>query len=312
MFELDSENAADRLLGMVKPPGGGYALVVAGVDSTALRESEPGRYFEAGSLTKTFVGTLLAALVIDAVVRLDDRVASYIAASEAIGSVTLRELATHTSGLERLPADAMSFPFWPRDPYRFYNRTKFTRHLQDAGLRDPGQWRYSNIGFDLLGLCLERATGAALKDLLHDCVFAPLGMAAARCQPCSGSRMARAQGSLLTGGRRWHQPIPGAGGIDLTGSDLASWVSAQAFPSRTSLSDAIELAQEVHYADGSRSMGLGWIHAKSGTRWHDGATGRYQSLVVVCEKRGAFGVMVGHGRTRNFWLTSHVADWFEN
>lgn len=235
--------------------------------------------FEAGSLTKTMTATLLAQMVIDGSVTLETTVGDLLG-SEAGGAdgVTLRELATHTSGLPRLPPNAITFPFWPRDPYRYYGRDRLGKGLARVSLRGRGEVSYSNLGFDLLGCCLSAAAGRDLNVLLRDRVFVPAGMTTARCQPCARSGLARGHGSLLLGGRRWHQPLPAAGGVDCSIEDLANWLHANVDPASTPLEDAIRLCQRPHAESAQGAIGLAW-HISDGLTWHNGATGAFQSYV---------------------------------
>src|SRR5580692_12620448 len=86
--------------------GAGIAVAVAAIDaagpafvrSAGLREDAR---FEIGSVTKTMTATLLASLVGDGVVALDDEIGRWLDAGPNAG-ITLEQLATHTSGLPRL------------------------------------------------------------------------------------------------------------------------------------------------------------------------------------------------------------------
>lgn len=306
-----SPPAADDLLASVRPPKGlsGVAVVDASGESEICSTgSHPdGEWYELGSVTKTLTATLLARLVVDGVVTLDHTVGSLL--GEAAGrasAITLRQLATHTSGLPKLPPGAMRPPFWPRDPYRFFGPRRQRRALALVELGPPGQLRYSNFGYSLLGVCLATATSMPIGALLAEQVFAPVGMSTARCQPCSARGLVRSHGHWLMAGRRWHNRLPGAGGVDGTIADMAAWARANLIPDATPLGPAIRLAQQVHHRDDKGSLGLGWI-VTAELRWHDGATGGFQSAIAIGERHAAAGV-AAYGPVPGYDLSRPIRD----
>jgi hypothetical protein len=100
------------------------------------------------------------------VLRLDDPVARWLPelapAPDGIGSITLRQLATHTAGLPRLPTTLGFFLQMlrdPADPYARYTRDDLLADLTKMAPTTPGTFAYSNLGYAVLGLVLERASG---------------------------------------------------------------------------------------------------------------------------------------------------------
>lgn len=281
------------------PPKGVVAMTVVFADGTEIVEvSAPlprhRRYFEIGSLTKTLTATLLADLAISGSVSLRTKLSEVVGArAGAAGSVTLHALATHTSGLPRLAPNAMKPPFWPRDPYRFFTRRRLIAALAEVSPSAEGLV-YSNFGYDVLAFVLEEAVGKPLNALLAERVFDRAGMAAARCQPGSQASIVRGHGSFLLGGRRWHKPTPGSGGVDLTVADLTAWCRVNLMPERSPLDSAVRTAQEVQYEAEHLRIGLAWHH-RDGLIWHNGATGRFQSALVICPGVLAAGALASCG-----------------
>lgn len=273
----------DELLARTAPPRGVHAVAVVGADGvTEIRTTggdPPAELFEVGSLTKTFTATALAVLVVEGTVALDDTLGVLLGpAAGAASTVTLGQLATHTSGLPRLAPGAMRPPFWPRDPYRFFGRRRLMRSLRRLSPLQPGPFAYSNVGFALLARALEAATATPFRDLLAERVFAPAGMATARCQPCPRTGLVHGEGHWLAAGR-WHQPNPGGGGVDASIVDLAAWARVNLLPDDSPLAPAVRLAHRTHH-DGPPEVGLAWV-VDDDLRWHNGATGRFQSIVAV-------------------------------
>lgn len=300
---------ADSLLVASHPAKGDAAVAV--LDGTTMYVAADAEattaMFEAGSLTKPMTTTLLAALVLAGEVTLDTTVGEILGSDAgATSDVSLRELATHSSGLPRLAVNAMKLPFWPRDPYRFYGQRRLYAGLRSVALEKRGSIRYSNLGFQLLGQCLATAVGRPIGDLLTELVFQPAGMEAARCQPCAREGLVRGHGPLLLGGRRWTERLPGAGGVDCTIIDLARWVAANTVPESTPLEHAVRLCHQVHATDGAESIGLGW-HFSGSAVWHNGGTGSFQGVVAfVPGRRGACGLAASGHEPR---LDDAVLDW---
>ena len=133
-MEQDSERARAVLEALDGAfPGDGIVVAVAAVGSGssgpafAVTEGLPeDARFEIGSITKTMTAALLASLVGDGVLTLDDEIGRWLGAGPN-GNITLEQLATHTSGLPRL---APNQPIGEANPYR-----DFTAERAEEGLR---------------------------------------------------------------------------------------------------------------------------------------------------------------------------------
>ena len=85
-------------------------------------------------------------------------------ACPAAGRITLRQLATHTSGLPRLPRNLVPLALrHPADPYAGYSTEHLYRALRKARNPAPAAYLYSNYGFGLLGHLLSHTAGAPLR-----------------------------------------------------------------------------------------------------------------------------------------------------
>ena len=129
-----------------------------------------------GSVTKSFVTTLLLRLAQEGGLSLDDPISRYIAGVPNGDAITLRQLANMTSGLADLFANEQFTIDY------FTGETFTPGHLVELGLAlppvfAPGTgWSYSNTNTDLLGLVIERVTGEPLATALQRGIFRPLRM----------------------------------------------------------------------------------------------------------------------------------------
>jgi D-alanyl-D-alanine carboxypeptidase len=134
--------------------------------------------FRVGSLTKTFVATVVLQLVGEHKLALDDTVERWLPGAVPDGQgITIRQLLQHTSGLFDYTTDPevfapfengdLSFAWTPQQLLAFA-----VRHPPDFA---PGaRFQYDNTGYLLLGLIVQTATGHTLQDELRTRIFAPL------------------------------------------------------------------------------------------------------------------------------------------
>ena len=240
--------------------------------------------FEIGSVTKTMTATLLALLEADGRLRLDDEAGRWLSAG-ANGEITLRQLATHTSGLPRLAPNFDLRTADPANPWAGFGFEQAEEGLRQAVLAPGRPHLYSNLGYQLLGLVLERASVRSYQKLITERLLEPLAMA------CSGVGTSGG-GTPLPGHAdsrevpHWEQPL-GAGGVEATISDLARYARACLHPPQSPLGAAITAAQapQVSMANGGHQA-LAWRVREDGIRAHDGGTGGFSSIVLIDPGRG--------------------------
>ncbi|MEU8133449.1 serine hydrolase domain-containing protein [Streptodolium elevatio] len=207
----------------------------------------PATAYEVGSVTKTFTALLLADSVARGEVRLSDPVDAYLPAGcrprvAAGGPMTLLHLATHTSGLPRLPPGlaVRALPNWSDNPYAAFSDDQFRAALPRTRVTNrPGsRVRYSNYGVALLGRLLAGAAGRTYPELLAERVCRPLGLTATGCAP---DPVAQAVGHRR--GRPlppWRIPgLPAAGALRSTGDDMLRYLAAHLTPTSTPQAGAL-------------------------------------------------------------------------
>ncbi len=128
--------------------------------------------FELGSITKLFTAILLCKAADSGLCGFEDHVADYLpspGAKFAGRLITLGQLATHTSGLPRLPLALYKDANSPQ-PYATWTRERTLRAFhQTSVLRSPGsQYGYSNFGFAVLGIALEEIFNRPYSELISE------------------------------------------------------------------------------------------------------------------------------------------------
>lgn len=242
--------------------------------------------FDIGSITKTMTAILLADVVLNGEASLRDPIGGWMDAGPN-GRITLEELATHRSGLPRLAPNAFDWEgFSEADPYAGFG----VEHLED-GLRSAKRVRaraaeYSNFGYQVLGVVLERITGLAFADIIRTRLFEPLGMGTACLIEPS---VALIQGFDDDGpAAPWTLLIYGPGGVAASATDVAAYARAVVAPPAAGVGDAIRLTLERRVNLPTGGLGLGWTFDGHGTAWHNGGTAGFSSMMAadLSAKRG--------------------------
>ena len=262
----------------------------------------PRTIFEIGSVTKVFTAVLLADLAERGQVRLTDPAAGYLPGGT--GPVTLADLATHSSGLPRLPPGLRwSALRHPRDPYAGYLAGRLVRDARRSlrASSRPNAYAYSNYGYGLLGYLLGQAASAPYESLVTERICGPLGLddttfevpRAARDRIAPG----HARGRAVPG---WHMgALAAAGGLHSTAADLAALLRAclrtaptEKLPAEKPLDAAIRATMSPRARTPSGQIGLAWHLTRRGDReiiWHNGMTGGY-SAMIACDPVRSLGV----------------------
>jgi D-alanyl-D-alanine carboxypeptidase len=138
--------------------------------------------FEAGSVTKTFVAALVLALVEDGALRLDGEAAAHLPAriGSSLGSVTLRSLLNHTSGLPDFFEDAAIADAWRADPSCKWNLNELIEVFLALPQHEPDTFNYANSNYLLIGLVIESVTSCTVGEAIRRRILDPLGLAETR------------------------------------------------------------------------------------------------------------------------------------
>jgi D-alanyl-D-alanine-carboxypeptidase/D-alanyl-D-alanine-endopeptidase len=252
--------------------------------------------FQIGSVTKVFTALALADSVTRGELTLDDPLATLLPGTPASASgarMTLGHLATHTSGLPRLPPGLLRRALRHRsDPYREVTTDYLTQALAATRVRAESgtKIRYSNFGAALLGEALSRHTSQPYAQLVAERITGPLAMpdTAVELSPEQMTRKATGHSRRGRAVPDWHLgAMPGAGALYSTVPDLLTLLRAHLQPDRTALPDALRLVQQPRVRRNRwLQVGLGWFLSpvrSSGLTalWHNGGTGGFASYVAL-------------------------------
>ncbi|MGH8491276.1 MAG: serine hydrolase [Gammaproteobacteria bacterium] len=259
--------------------------------------------FEIGSITKVFTGLLLAQAVLERKVALDTPIKQMIAANtkfadSRVGAITLKQLATHTSGLPRMP-DNINQGADAADPAAHYDRTKLDAYLASAKLpgEAPFEVSYSNLGVGLLGDLLSRVYGKPWEVLVAEKITGPLGL---KDTVVNLSDDQRKRFAPPYAGAQKVKPwalaaLAGAGALRSSAADMMIFGDALLAPEKTPLMEAFALMLQPQTAEGNGlAISIGKLDGKRVFE-HNGGTGGYRSsLQALPDSRSVRVVLVNN------------------
>jgi len=238
---------------------------------------------ELGSTTEVFTGLLFAEAVQRGAVQPDNPVRQFLPPEVPFPeTITLQQLAIHTSGLPRLPDNLA--PADPANPFADYTLAQLHEFLglyQPTGT--PGEtFALSNVGTALLAQIVAPDYEANLVERVLD----PLGMQRTRV---GLDGLAQGHDGDLNPVVPWtFDALVGAGGLRSTTNDLVAFLGASLGFIPSTITPLLQAAQGKQ----SDQMALGWHLMDDGTTlWHNGQTGGYHSFLALDPQRG-MGVVV--------------------
>ncbi len=231
------------------------------------REASPNTPYHVASVTKVFVATVATMLHERGIVDLDRPVIEYLpesvrltTAPEVGRRITLRQLASHTSGLPRsVPGRVQSIEGrYQLEPQLLYDHLARVRLNSEPGTAEE----YSNLGFGLLGHALERATGQSLAELVEELICSPLELRHTAIQ--QDDRLVPATGYgesswRLESKHSLQGRLAGSGGLIASVNDLSKFLVAQMKPGAFTDTALTQLHTPTQLNDGSSAdTALGW------------------------------------------------------
>jgi CubicO group peptidase (beta-lactamase class C family) len=289
----------------------------------------PATLFHHGSCTKAFTALVATVLADDGVLDLDAPVRRYVPELRLpdpviADRVTTRDLLSHRAGFARHDFAWILNPSW--------TRSELVRRLAELPLAGDlrGQWLYSNFGYALAGLVIDRASGSTWEAELERRVLAPLGMArtttdVGRClaDPDHASAHFERDGRVVRGDYRVCGGMGPAGQLMSCAEDSARWLLLHTVGAAAVPVAAVEATHHMHmpFPAGASSVGelqleaygLGWVTGRYGGRrliWHNGGIDGFRTDLLLLPD-DAIGVLASanlHGTSLSLAAVLSIAD----
>jgi D-alanyl-D-alanine carboxypeptidase len=258
---------------VLKSEGYGFANVELGVPAT------PETVYQLASITKCFTATAIMLLVEDGKLKLGDRISARLPdLPPAWSNITVRHLLTHTSGIKSYTQLAEI----AEDPRKTFKPEEIVELVREWPLEfPPGErYAYSNTGYFLLGLLIEKISEMDYGKFLERRIFKPAGMTDTRVNSFADLIPRRAAGYVLRddgiGNALFVNPSQpfSAGALVTSVADLARWDAALYGDGIVRQSTLRQMWTRAALNDGSpTNYGLGWgIQELGGRKWiqHNG------------------------------------------
>jgi CubicO group peptidase (beta-lactamase class C family) len=234
-----------------------------------------------GSLTKQFTAMSIMMLAERGKLIYDDPVSKYISEfsrSARLSQITLRQLLNHTSGIP-------DYGDLGIDDAGLSQQGLIAALSKMEGLfKKPGlRYRYSNPGYALLAVVVERVSGRRFGEFLEQEIFVPVGMSDTFVYDAPSKKNARTAigygqfGQMDDGGPT---AIPGDGGIYSTVDDLFKWDQALYTERLVHQSTLAEAFMPGKVQEGTSTYGFGWnIEDDSKYLWHQGSHAGFRAFI---------------------------------
>lgn len=303
MPSCDIDRLMQRYTGAV--PGASVLVVSDGVDVVRRGygladlespvEAGPATNYRLASLSKQFTAAAVLLLVQDGRLKLDDPVRRWLPTLPAAAqAVTLHHLLSHTSGLvdyEDLDK-ATDCSGGGAAQLRDRDVLRLLQGAAEGYFASGTAYRYSNGGYALLALVVERASDADFPDFLRERVFRPLGMYDSLAHAAGGPAVAHRAWGYREQGGRWQRAdqdrtsaVLGDGGIYSSIDDLARWDAA--LHDDRLLSDTsrhLAFAPATAIGDPAVRYGLGW-RISGDCLWHSGESIGFRNVILRWPQR---------------------------
>lgn len=249
--------------------------------------------FEIGSISKVFTNIVLADMSLNKELNLNDPIVKYLPKSKKAlefknRKINFVDLATHTSGLPRLPEDLDKTIKIESQPYAEYTKDNLYNYVLKYKLkREIGKtYEYSNLGTGLIGEALADIEKTSYEDLIKNHITSKLKMNS------TGIHFNKSQMIHFSTGHDKGQSVPmwdfksmqGAGAIKSDLNDMMKFLSANmSLIEDNPLQKAMDLSHQLQFQDTNFGIGLGWhiTKIKTGDKviWHNGATAGFTSFI---------------------------------
>lgn len=272
-------------------------------------ERPPGDVYQVASLSKQFTASAILRLAENGTLRVEDKARVWLPELDArFDAITIEHLLQHTSGVREYTTQIPS-PYQPKTQQEI-----FALITNGPPLFTPGaRWAYSNSGYFLLGMIIERATSQSYAQYLRDTFFTPLALhETSYCDPAPDGHFLDADGQVYEI-PAVHRSLPfAAGALCSSATDLLRWNEALASGRVVSPQSYARMTTGVDPAD-TPPPGYGYaliLDTQDGRRriWHDGAIRGFMSHLAEYPDEDLTIVVLVNAVGPNRNLASEIAD----
>ena len=276
--------------------------------------------FELASIGKVFTTSATQILSDRGEISFDDSIDKYlnpkVKICEKAKNITLRQLATHTSGLPSFPESFVPKIKDELNPYKDLTIRDLYDYLETCeNLGEVGSFDYSNLGMGVLGHILELKTGKPYETIVKDEIINPLEMKNTTITLSAEQRKLLAQGYNELGNPNpvWEDAVlTGAGSFLSNAEDMTKFIHANFDVSRSEISGSL---LKTHEKQSGVETGLGWhyyskffaiLTDEEDVIWHNGGAGGYASFIAINKKTKSVVIILYNTTDDVTWLGTRL------
>ncbi len=186
--------------------------------------------FDIASVSKQFAGLAISMLVQEGKLSLTDDIHKYLPEVPDFGkTITINHLVHHTSGLRDWP-EGLNVAGWRWDEvFSFEDIQRMVKHQKELDFEPGSKYSYSNTGYNLLALIVEKVTGKSFREWTDANIFTPLQMNSSHFLDDHSKLIKNMAYSYYKEGNEYHKNMTGLTALGSSSlftnvDDLCKWV----------------------------------------------------------------------------------------
>jgi CubicO group peptidase (beta-lactamase class C family) len=255
--------------------------------------------FETASITKILTSNLIAEAVIGHKIKIDDYIDNYLPKEYVLHKniqkkIKISDLASHQSGLPDIDFGKL-IELNPQQPLSSVTpETLITIVNNCTALKDYGKYRYSTIGYTLLGHIVEKVYGKSYDEIIREKIINPLKMTTTLTKDFNVKN--RVEGNNPDGGAQeflnWNVTAP-AGLVKSSAFDMVLYLKAVLNKENT-IGKAAIITEKIFYKDEKREMGLGTniVTDEKNTLYMKSGDSMGQSSILCYDRAKQWGIVI--------------------
>ncbi len=262
-------------------------------------EIDKNSIFEIASITKILTTNLIAQAVLDKKLKLDDYIDGYLPKEYVLkgnlkNKIKISDLASHQSGLPDIDFGKL-IELNPQQPISSVTASSLATLINNCTeLKDYGKYRYSTIGYTLLGQILEKVYGKSYDEIIRSKIIKPLKMANTLTTDFNVKN--RTVGHNPEGGIQeffnWNVTAP-AGLVKSNAADMVKYLKA-VLNEETAVGKAAIITEKTFYKVGDRELGLGIniMTDEKNTIYMKSGDSMGQSSIICYDRAKNWGIII--------------------
>ncbi|WP_264553334.1 serine hydrolase domain-containing protein [Flavobacterium sp. N2038] len=269
------------------------------LNSDGISKIDKNSLFEIASITKILTADLMAQAIVDHKIKADDYIDAFLPKQYVLhenlkNKIKISDLASHQSGLPDIDFGKL-IELNPQQPVSNVTEKTLTDIVNSCTeLKDYGKYRYSTIGYTLLGQIIEKVYNKSYDEIIREKIIVPLKMKTTLTKDFNVKN--KTEGHNPDGGVQeffnWNVTAP-AGLVKSNASDMVKYLKA-VLNKETKVGKAALITEQIFYKDEKRELGLGVniVTDDKNTLYMKSGDSMGQSSIVCYNRTKNWGIII--------------------